>query len=172
MGRGAGLDADVTVLRASICGARGETLAIVGAVGIGQEHAAAPAGRAGRAQRRPRAADGRDLGAWSPAVQGALRNRHLGFVYQFHHLLPEFSARSTTSPCRIRWIRRQAAAERRARRSATLAPSAQAGRAQHRPSELSGGESAWRPSPALVGNRPACWPTEPRATWTAPLPLR
>ena len=117
---------DVTVLRGVDLQVRaGETLAIVGASGSGKSTLLhllggldAPTGGTVRLM-------GQDLSALSPAVQGDLRNRHLGFVYQFHHLLPEFSAQDNVAmPLWIRRMNRAAAATR----------------AQHRPSELSGGE--------------------------------
>ena len=109
-------------------------------LGLRQEHAAAPARRARRADRGPAsscwAATSSHMGA---AEQGEWRNRHLGFVYQFHHLLPEFTALDNVAmPLRIRRVAVGAGARARAprcsRRSAW--PSA----LRHRPAELSGGE--------------------------------
>jgi lipoprotein-releasing system ATP-binding protein len=81
---------------------------------------------------------GRDFASQSAAGQGEWRNRHLGFVYQFHHLLPEFSALDNVAmPLRIRRLARPEARERAA---AALRRSASSERLAHRPAQLSGGE--------------------------------
>lgn len=82
--------------------------------------------------------DGQDVASVSLAAQSAWRNRHLGFVYQFHHLLAEFSAQDNVAiPL---WIRRVAEASAQASAADWLQRVGLAGRAAHRPAQLSGGE--------------------------------
>jgi lipoprotein-releasing system ATP-binding protein len=81
---------------------------------------------------------GQALAGLSAAEQGRLRNRHLGFVYQFHHLLPEFSALDNVAMPLT--IRRVAPVESAQAAMKMLAAVGLEGRAHHRPAELSGGE--------------------------------
>jgi lipoprotein-releasing system ATP-binding protein len=81
---------------------------------------------------------GRDFVSQSAAEQGAWRNRHLGFVYQFHHLLPDFSALDNVAmPLRIR---RTPKPEARERAAVALQQVGLGERLAHRPAQLSGGE--------------------------------
>jgi lipoprotein-releasing system ATP-binding protein len=82
--------------------------------------------------------DGREMSALDDAERGRLRNRAMGFVYQFHHLLPEFSASENVAmPLLIRGVARAEAAREA---GALLARVGLGERLEHRPSQLSGGE--------------------------------
>ncbi len=116
----------------------GEMVAIMGASGVGKSTLLHLLGGLDRADRGSVAIAGSDLTSLSDAALVAFRNRHVGFVFQFHHLLPEFSAvENAEMPMRIA---RMPMKETRPRAEELLTRVGLAGRLAHRPGMLSGGE--------------------------------
>lgn len=117
---------------------RGERLAIIGASGSGKSTLLNILGGLDVPDTGQVWVSGQDLARLSADARGRLRNRALGFVYQFHHLLPEFTALENVSMPLL--IGRVAAAEARERARTMLQQVGLAARLDHKPSELSGGE--------------------------------
>ena len=132
----------------------GESVSVVGASGSGKSTLLHTLGGLMEPTSGEVVLSGQTLKGLTPAQSGDLRNRHLGFVYQFHHLLPEFSSLENVAMPLL--IRGESPADSKAQAENILERVELSHRLNHKPSELSGGERQRAAVARALVTRPDC----------------